>query len=380
MTQTGSSGAFGNVYAGKKVLLTGHTGFKGAWLSEWLLLLKAQVTGYSIDSKEPSLFQQLNLGERVCDVRGDVRDLSALTDLISTLRPDFVFHLAAQSLVRHSYLDPVGTFTTNVTGSVNIMEAVRSATNRCAVIMVTTDKCYENLATPRAYSETDPLGGHDPYSASKAAAEMAVESYRKSFFLNGPIVRVALASARAGNVIGGGDWAADRLIPDCIRALRRAEKVPVRNKNATRAWQHVLEPLSGYLTLGAALWKLIDSAAPDRLDRKEVCSAFNFGPNAESNRTVGDVVEEVLKHWPGAWGDRSDDRAPYEAARLNLKIDKAERVLCWHPTWKFEEAIARTISWYRDANNRSDPRTLTHAQISQYHNDAAAQGLNWATK
>jgi CDP-glucose 4,6-dehydratase len=267
-----------------------------------------------------------------------------------------------------------------VTGSVNIMEAVRLVANRCAVVMVTTDKCYENRETRRAYSETDPLGGHDPYSASKAAAEIAVESYRKSFFLNGPTVRVALASARAGNVIGGGDWAADRLIPDCIRALRRAKKVPVRNKNATRAWQHVLEPLSGYLTLGVALWNLIGSGALDRLGREEVCSAFNFGPDAESSRTVGDVVEEVLKHWPGEWRDQSDDRAPHEAARLNLKIDKAGRVLCWHPTWKFEDAIARTISWYREANNRSDPRTLTHAQISQYHHDATAQGLNWATK
>jgi CDP-glucose 4,6-dehydratase len=380
MTQTGSSCAFGNIYAGKKVLLTGHTGFKGAWLSEWLLLLGAQVTGYSIDEQQPSLFQQLNLDQRVRDVRGDVRDLATLTDLTSTLRPDFVFHLAAQPLVRRSYVDPVGTFTTNMTGSVNIMEAVRLAANGCAVVMVTTDKCYENRASPRAYSETDPLGGHDPYSASKAAAEIAVDSYRKSFFQNGPTVRVAMGSARAGNVIGGGDWAADRLIPDCIRALRRAEKIPVRNRNATRAWQHVLEPLSGYLTLGAALWNVIDPAAPDRLDRQEVCSAFNFGPDADSNRTVRDVVEEVLKHWPGAWGDQSDDRAPHEAARLTLKVDKAKRVLSWHPTWNFQEAIARTVSWYRDANNHSDPRTLTHAQISDYQRDAAAQGLNWATK
>jgi CDP-glucose 4,6-dehydratase len=380
MTKTGSLPAFGNIYAGKKVLLTGHTGFKGAWLSEWLLVLGAQATGYAIDCEEPSLFEQLKLAQHLRDVRGDIRDLGTLSDVVASLQPDFVFHLAAQPLVRHSYVDPVGTFTTNVTGSVNVMEAVRLAANRCAVIMVTTDKCYENRETSHAYSETDPLGGHDPYSASKAAAEIAIDSYRKSFFSDGSTARVALASARAGNVIGGGDWAADRLVPDCIRALGRGEKIPVRNKNATRPWQHVLDPLSGYLTLGAALWQIIDSKGSDRVRRENVCSAFNFGPSPESNRTVSNLVDEVLKHWPGNWADRSDNNAPHEAGLLNLKIDKADRVLSWRPVWNFEEAVARTVSWYHEANGDFDPVSLTRAQLEQYHRDAATLGLHWATR
>ena len=379
MTQTGSSPAFGNIYAGKKVFLTGHTGFKGAWLSEWLLLLGAQVTGYAIDCEEPSLFEQLKLTQRMQDMRGDIRDLRLLSDTVSTFQPDFVFHLAAQPLVRRSYVDPVGTFTTNVTGSINVMEAVRLATDRCAVVMVTTDKCYENRETSHAYSEIDPLGGHDPYSASKAAAEIAIDSYRKSFFSNASTGQIALASARAGNVIGGGDWAADRLVPDCIRALQRGEKIPVRNKNATRPWQHVLDPLSGYLTLGAALWQIIDRPKTDRGQREQVCSAFNFGPKPESNRTVGHVVDEILKHWSGEWIDKSDDIAPHEAGLLTLKIDKADRILSWRPVWEFEEAVAHAVSWYQDANDKADPLTLTHTQIRQYQEGAAAGGLHWAT-
>jgi CDP-glucose 4,6-dehydratase len=380
MTQTGSSPAFGNIYAGKKIFLTGHTGFKGAWLSEWLLSLGAQVTGYAIDCEEPSLFEQLKLTQRMQDIRGDIRDLRLMSDAISTFQPDFVFHLAAQPLVRHSYVDPVGTFTTNVTGSINVMEAVRLAADRCAVVMVTTDKCYANRETSHAYSETDPLGGHDPYSASKAAAEIAIDSYRKSFFSDASTGRIALASARAGNVIGGGDWATDRLVPDCIRALQRGEKIPVRKKKATRPWQHVLDPLSGYLTLGAALWQIIDRPKGDRARREQVCSAFNFGPKPDSNRTVGHVVDEVLKHWPGGWTDKSDDSAPHEAGLLNLKIDKADRILSWRPVWEFEEAVAHAVSWYRDANDKADPLTLTHTQIRQYQEDAAAGRLHWATR
>jgi CDP-glucose 4,6-dehydratase len=382
MTKTAPSSlaAFGNIYAGKKVFLTGHTGFKGAWLSEWLLLLGAQVTGYAVDCEEPSLFEQLKLAQRIQDMRGDVRDLRSLGDAVSAFQPDFIFHLAAQSLVRRSYVDPVGTFTTNLTGSVNVMEAVRLAANRCAVVMVTTDKCYENRQISHAYNETDPLGGHDPYSASKAAAEIAIDSYRKSFFPNGSDGPVAMASARAGNVIGGGDWAADRLVPDCIRALQRGEKIPVRNKNATRPWQHVLDPLSGYLTLAGALWRTIDPTTTDRAGHEQVRSAFNFGPKPESNRRVGKVVDEVLKHWPGGWIDKSDNNAPHEAELLSLKIDKADRILSWHPVWEFEEAVAHTVSWYQDAKEGSDPLTLTRAQIKQYHQDAAARGLHWATK
>jgi CDP-glucose 4,6-dehydratase len=379
MTKTApkSSAAFGKTYAGKKVLLTGHTGFKGSWLSEWLLLLGAQVTGYSIDCEEPSLFNQLKLTKRMRDIRGDVRDLPAITELVKTIAPDFVFHLAAQPLVRLSYADPVGTFTANVTGSINVLEAVRLASHRCAVVMVTTDKCYENRETSYAYREIDPLGGHDPYSASKAAAEIAIASYRKSFFSEMD-ARVALASARAGNVIGGGDWAADRLVPDSVRSLQRSQGIPVRNKNATRPWQHVLDPLSGYLTLGAALWQTI--AGKETESAAEIRSAFNFGPSPESNRTVSSLVDEVLKNWPGSWVDRSDSQAPHEAGLLNLNIDKAVRVLGWRPVWNFSEAVGRTVAWYRSAYEKGDPWKLTGAQITDYHNDAADRGLNWTAK
>ena len=379
MTKTApkSSAAFAHVYAGKTVLLTGHTGFKGAWLSEWLLSLDAKLTGYSIDCEKQSLFNQLKLAERMRGVRGDVRDLAAVTDLVSKLRPAFVFHLAAQPLVRQSYIDPVETFTTNVTGSINLMEAIRVSGHPCAVVMVTTDKCYENREIAYAYEETDPLGGHDPYSASKAAAEIAIGSYRKSFFAVQEPPRVALASARAGNVIGGGDWAEDRLVPDAIRALQSNLEIGVRNKDATRPWQHVLDPLSGYLTLGAALGTALDSKSDPKFAH-EVCSAFNFGPHSESNRSVAGVVDELLKHWPGKWIDCSDGAAPHEAGLLNLNIDEANRVLAWRPVWNFEEAVAQTVSWYRRTNGGEEALLLTQQQIAQYQSDAASHGLEWA--
>jgi CDP-glucose 4,6-dehydratase len=378
MTKTGNSPAFGNIYSGKKVFLTGHTGFKGAWLGEWLLALGAEVTGYSIDCQEPSLFDQLKLANRLRDLRGDVRDLDTVSNTVSQLEPDFVFHLAAQPLVRESYVDPVGTFTTNVTGTVNVMDALRRISNRCAAVMVTTDKCYHNRETPHAYSESDPLGGHDPYSASKAAAEIAIDSYRKSFFSDSH--PVALGSARAGNVIGGGDWADDRLVPDCIRALRRGEKICVRNPHATRPWQHVLEPLSGYLTLGAAIWQSADQTGPQSSQRETVSSAFNFGPHPESNRTVAHVVGEILKHWPGQWIDQKHPDAPHEAGLLDLNIEKAERILGWRPVWSFERGIDRTVSWYRAIAEKSDPSMLTRQQIAEYQQDAAVLGLHWAAK
>ena len=301
-----------------------------------------------------------------------------VSELVSTLQPEFIFHLAAQPLVRHSYLDPVGTFTTNVAGSINLMEAVRLASHRCAVVMVTTDKCYENREVSYAYRETDPLGGHDPYSASKAAAEIAIDSYRKSFF-NSP-TRVALASARAGNVIGGGDWAKDRLVPDSIRALQSKKQIAIRNKSATRPWQHVLDPLSGYLTLGAALWQMTNAKTPNVARAEETCSAFNFGPNPESNRTVECVVDEILKHWPGKWADKPNSAAPHEAGLLNLNIDKAGRVLRWRPVWDFENAVTQTVLWYRGAYGKKDPLALTRTQIEHFHRDAAARGLDWATR
>jgi CDP-glucose 4,6-dehydratase len=371
------SSAFGSVYAGRKVFVTGHTGFKGSWLCEWLVLLGAKVFGYSIDCKKPSLFSQLRLQQRIRDMRGDVRDLQALRKAVSSVKPEFVFHLAAQSLVRHSYADPVGTFTTNVVGSVNVMEVVRTSLNRCAVIMVTTDKCYKNPEGVVACSENDQLGGHDPYSASKAAAELAIDAYRKSFCgTDQNRRRIAIASARTGNVIGGGDFATDRILPDCVRALQRCEPIRVRNQNSTRPWQHVLEPLSGYLLLGQKLWNEISTKKLDPAGLRVLASAFNFGPVLGSARTVRELVAEVLRHWPGKWFPQVDATAPHEARHLNLSIDKASRLLGWRPAWDFHKAVAETVAWYRAAETerRTDLISLTRKQIMDYTRDAAIRG------
>ena len=374
------SSAFGDVYAGKKVFVTGHTGFKGSWLCEWLLLLGAEVFGYSIDCAEPSLFSHLKLQQRVHDMRGDVRDLQALRKAVSSVKPEFVFHLAAQSLVRQSYADPVGTFTTNVTGSVNVMEVVRMTLDRCVAIMIATDKCYENREELRAYRETDPLGGYDPYSASKAAAEIAIAAYRHSFFSTQHDRHwIAIASARAGNVIGGGDWAADRIVPDCIRALQRSEPIVVRNENATRPWQHVLEPLSGYLLLGQKLWNEISTKNMDRAKFMKLASAFNFGPSGKSSRAVLDLVAEVLRYWPGKWLHQPDPTAPHEAEHLNLAIDKAFHLLGWSPVWDFKKAVAETVAWYRAAGSQTGTELLklTQKQIADYTRDAATRRPCW---
>ncbi len=364
------------------MLLTGHTGFKGAWLAEWLLSLGARVAGYALDPPtEPSLFVQLGLGKRLAeDGRADVREFTSLAAAVERVQPDVVFHLAAQPLVRWSYADPRGTFETNVTGSVNVLEAIRCESRRpCAVVMVTTDKCYENREWVHAYREEDPMGGHDPYSASKGCAELAVASYRRSFFADG--VPVAVASARAGNVIGGGDWAADRIVPDCVRALRAGEPIPVRNKTSTRPWQHVLEPLSGYLLLGQQI--LHAQAAGNAAALRELGAPFNFGPPLASNRTVAGLVEEILRHWPGRWLDQADPRAVHEAGRLNLTIDKAFHFLRWAPTWSFSETVAATVKWYRQAETLSDGSAegiadLTRSQIDAYAQAAQRLGISWA--
>lgn len=380
---------FQGTYRDKTVLLTGHTGFKGAWLTEWLLDLGARVVGFSRDvPTAPGLFDQLRLAGRAGleDLRGDVRDLPALREVVRRARPDFVFHLAAQPLVRLSYTDPVGTFTTNVTGTVNVLETVRTAglERPCAVVVVTTDKCYENREWLHAYREEDPMGGHDPYSASKGAAELAVAAYRRSFFHaslgSGALPPVALASARAGNVVGGGDWATDRIVPDCVRALRAGQAIPVRNKTSTRPWQHVLEPLGGYLLLGQRLYQTLADRDADALAR--LAAPFNFGPHLDSNRTVAGLVTEVLRHWPGEWLDQSDPRAPHEAGRLNLTVDKAFHLLRWTPTWDFSQTVAATVAWYRRAENLSPDAIadLTRRQIAEYGRAAAVHGLPWAAE
>ena len=347
-------------YQGKRILVTGHTGFKGSWLCEWLLALGADVYGYSNGiPTRPSLFAQLRLAKRIKeDIRGDVRDRAAVCAVIKRVKPDFVFHLAAQPLVRLSYVQPVETFGTNVMGTIHVLDALRQLKNKCSAVMITTDKCYENREKSRPYKETDPMGGYDPYSCSKGCDELAISSYRRSFF-NSPDSPVWIASARAGNVIGGGDWAKDRIIPDCFRALQKGEAIPVRNKVSTRPWQHVLEPLSGYLTLGAVL--------DARKNFAKVVGGFNFGPNPNANRTVKDVVEELLKHTKGKWVDKSDPKAVHEAGLLNLNITKACKVLGWKPTWNFEETIAKVAEWYVGESTGERPLQLTQKQIQDFN-------------
>jgi CDP-glucose 4,6-dehydratase len=349
-------------YAGKRVLVTGHTGFKGAWLCEWLLALGAEVHGLALAPEERALFTALGLEQRMSHALVDIRNDAALARHITALRPDYVFHLAAQALVRLSYREPVETFATNTLGTAHVLESVRKGDFPCTVVVVTTDKCYANDGRPRAFREDDPLGGHDPYSASKGAAEIATAAYRDSFFAHD--TRVALASARAGNVIGGGDWAADRIVPDAVRALETGKPIPVRNPAFTRPWQHVLEPLGGYLLLGAKL-----EAARASGDAKEIAkyaSAFNFGPEPSANRTVRELVEEVLKHWPGRWEQVAQEKHLPEAPLLSLNIAKAREVLGWQPRWDFAHTVKETVMWYRAAAGAQDALAPTQMQISTY--------------
>ena len=352
-------------YRNRKVLVTGHTGFKGSWLCEWLLLLGAEVHGLALPPPtKPSLFNQLRLAKRIkSHTIGDIRDLTTVKGVMRRVKPDFVFHLAAQPLVRLSYEKPVETFATNVMGTVNVLDAARDTMSelrsgrQVSIVCITTDKVYENNEKGRPFRETDPLGGHDPYSASKGACEIAVSSYLRSFF-GTPDSPVWVASARAGNVIGGGDWALDRIVPDAMRALAKGEAIPVRNKTSTRPWQHVLEPLGGYLALGAAL------ATRERFD--EVCGGFNFGPDPKANRTVKELIEEILKWTKGRWVDKSDPKAVHEAGLLNLDIRKARKVLGWKPKWAFEKTIEETVKWYAAVGNGETPLVATQRQIMEY--------------
>ena len=341
-------------FEGKRLWLSGHTGFKGSWLAEWLLQLGAEVHGYALaPDTTPSLFEQLGLAGRVEHEVSDIRDAAAVKKSIQDFRPDFVIHMAAQPLVRRSYAIPVETYETNVMGTINVLEALRDYRSYCSVVIVTTDKCYENHESGRSYEETDPLGGHDPYSSSKAMAEIATSAYRNSYFRNSP---VRVASARAGNVIGGGDWAEDRIVPDAMRALNHGDMIHVRNPKAVRPWQHVLEPLGGYLTLAARL-------AADA----SLATAFNFGPGCDSNRTVEDLVMEILKNRQGTCEDASDPGALHEATLLNLSIEKAGRLLGWQPKWAFEETIKRTATWYDQVHrNAVSPLEITRRQIAEY--------------
>ena len=350
-------------YRGRRVLVTGHTGFKGSWLCEWLLALGAEVYGFALEPPtSPALFDQLKLAGRLAsNCRGDVRDLAALEACMQRVRPEFVFHLAAQPIVRTSYRIPAETFAVNVMGTVNVLEAVRRMELPCAVVCVTTDKVYENDNAGRAFVETDPLGGGDPYSASKGACEIAVASYRRSFF-SAPQGRVRIASARAGNVIGGGDWADDRLVPDAMRAFLAGRPLVVRNRQSTRPWQHVLEPLAGYLTLGARLAEGALSCADGAAD-----AAFNFGPDVQCVKTVGDLVAELRKAFPqGEVRDFTDPQVPREAALLQLDSSKARRVLGWTPRWSFVRTIAETADWYKAVAGGADAASWCRRQIKAY--------------
>jgi CDP-glucose 4,6-dehydratase len=356
-------------YAGRRVLVTGHTGFKGAWLCEWLLGLGAEVHGWALVPERPSLFASLDLARRMNHRILDIRDFEKTVRGMRELAPEYVFHLAAQPLVRVSYREPISTFATNALGTAHVLDAVRLAAQPCTVVAVTTDKCYDNDGRPRSFRETDPLGGHDPYSASKAAAELVIAAYRDSFFSDG--AGVALASARAGNVIGGGDWAEDRLVPDCLRALMRGEPIHVRNPAYTRPWQHVLEPAGAYLRLGAKLEEARRAGSTAELGK--LTGAFNFGPPPDAQRTVRDLVEEVLRHWPGSWNQVSPEKELREAPLLSLAIDKAREILDWQPRWDFQRTVAETVTWYREFADRassaqSEPMMidLTRRQIAEY--------------
>ena len=348
-------------WSGKRVLVTGHTGFKGGWLSLWLQELGSQVTGFSLREPptEPNFFTVASVAGSMHSICGDVRDVAAVREAVMQAQPEIVFHLAAQALVRRSYAEPLATLATNVLGTAHVLDALRQVRGLRSVVMVTTDKCYENTDRGHAFREDDRLGGHDPYSGSKACAELVVQSFRDSYF---PISRhsehgVGLATARAGNVIGGGDWAADRIIPDALRALDRHVPMSIRNPRATRPWQHVLEPVSGYLTLAKALWE----QGPTK------SQAWNFGPFLEDARDVGWVVREFKAQsgLPLKW-EMAEGPHPHEAQRLELDWSKAERELGWRPRWRVHRALHQTAVWHQAHLAGEEMRAFSLAQIRDY--------------
>lgn len=365
---------FANAYNGKRIFITGHTGFKGSWLTAWLTSLGTTIAGFSLDvPSTPSHFEAIGLGKHIKDLRGDVRNRDAVKKAILEFQPDIVFHLAAQALVRRSYGDPETTFETNAIGTMNVLEAIRQTPSVNAAVIITSDKCYRNDEWVWGYRENDYLGGSDPYSASKACAELISHSYFDSFFKNGP----NCATARAGNVIGGGDWATDRIVPDCARAWSRGDTVRIRSPHATRPWQLVLEPLSGYLRLGAALLH------PQRQQFNPHGESYNFGPSATVNNTVAEVVEKLAGFWPGfSYAlEQEKDSCMKECNLLKLCCDKALAHLDWKATLTFEETIRFTADWYRNyyANGSEKSRwNYTMEQIREYTNLAHQRAQEWA--
>ncbi len=353
----------GSILCGRRVLLTGHTGFKGSWLALWLHRLGAVVHGYSLPPPtEPSNYSLSKVRDVLAgETTGDIRDRGLVRNALESFKPDLVFHLAAQSLVRDSYALPFETFEVNVLGTASVLDAVRDQKRPCAVICITTDKCYENREQVWGYRECDPMGGHDPYSASKGAAELLIASYRRSFFHPDRMGEhgVQLASARAGNVVGGGDWARDRIVTDLVAALTAGRPAPVRNPHAIRPWQHVLEPLSGYLTLASAML-----THPD----PKWCEGWNFGPVSGTEISVGALADSLVKAWGGGrWVDQSSPGQPHEARILRLSIEKAGWELGWHPRWTCEETVQRTAQWYRSVLcEGADARRACEVDIAAY--------------
>lgn len=357
-----------NGWKGRDVLVTGHTGFKGGWLALWLHRLGAAVHGFALDPPtDPALFDTANVGGVLAsDTRADLADRGALEQSFKRASPQVVFHLAAQPLVRAGYDDPLGTLVTNVMGTAHVLDVARHTDSVRAVIVITTDKVYENREWDWPYRELDALGGHDPYSASKAAAELVATSYCSSFFCGGSDQAARIATARAGNVIGGGDWATDRLLPDCLSAFSRHGTVRLRNPNSVRPWQHVLEPLAGYLLLAE---RLMESSHQD------FAGAWNFGPLIDSDATVSEVAETVAGLWGhGAGVERvsTTDGAPHEAGVLRLDSTKARTQLGWQPRWSLEEALDRTVTWYKAWDQGDDMRSFTVRQIAEYEDASRA--------
>ncbi len=344
-----------NFWNGKRVFLTGHTGFKGTWLTLWLKELGAEVFGYSLDKpSEPSLFEVLDAKASCVDFLGDIRDLKFLSKCMNDTKPEIVLHLAAQPLVRDSYQFPVETYNTNVMGTIHVLEAIRTTPSVRSAVVVTTDKCYDNKEWVWGYRESDSLGGYDPYSSSKACTEIVVSSWRRSFFNDG---QVGIATARAGNVIGGGDWAKDRIVPDLIRAFENGQVAKIRNPFAIRPWQHVLEPLCGYMTLCEAVWNR----------KPNSCEAWNFGPSDESIKTVEWIANTVSSLYPGAsWEHEGHSKQPHEANLLALDCAKARYQLNWHPKWQIERTLEETVEWHKLYQN--DPRSIFDFSLFQIRN------------
>lgn len=352
---------YGNIYKDKTVLVTGHTGFKGSWLTIWLQMMGARVVGYSLEpSSDNGNFGACHLSGRMfADVRGDVRDIDHLAATVKKFRPEMVFHLAAQALVRPSYESPRETFETNIMGTINVLDIMRRDENLRRAVMITSDKCYENVEQIWGYKETDRMGGQDPYSASKGAAELTIAAYRHSYFdpMKFDQHGKAVASVRAGNVIGGGDWSVNRLIPDCIRYIQADRPIEIRNPVATRPWEHVLEPLSGYLRVGQKLYE----------DPVKYATSFNFGPGLAANKTVLEVVRRLVEYYGrGTVIDASDPNALHENTLLNLDVTKAYTMLDWEARWNLTEAVQKTVDWYKEAQKSKDMYDFCVKQILEH--------------